>query len=277
MNLDWVRMQPETIFHEPLTFYTDPLPQHGALVVQYPVISMQGDTLAIFTNEAILNPPPCCDVDMTPDTSPVVVPHGGSFGLTGTIGNPTPNPIMTDVWVGVIYLGNFYQLWYFPNISLAPAQYVSAHLNQNVPNNAPPGTYAYVAYCGDRPTGVVCDSAKFPFTVTSALVPGGNDSWTLEGGWDSHTDMPAEYSLVGSYPNPFNASAVITYELPQAGDVSLEIFNLMGQRAGLLVDGYKEAGRHKVTWNAAGYPSGIYFYRLDAGDKVFTKRMTLLK
>jgi len=180
MNLDWVRMQPETIFHEPLTFYTDPLPQHGALVVQYPVISMQGDTLAIFTNEAILNPPPCCDVDMTPDTSPVVVPHGGSFGLTGTIGNPTPNPIMTDVWVGVIYLGNFYQLWYFPNISLAPAQYVSAHLNQNVPNNAPPGTYAYVAYCGDRPTGVVCDSAKFPFTVTSALVPGGNDSWTLE-------------------------------------------------------------------------------------------------
>jgi len=216
----------------------------------------------------------CCDVGMTPDTYPITVPPGGSFGLTGTIGNPTASPIITDVWVGVKYLSNFYQLWLFNNIPLNPGQYVNAHLNQSVPGFAPAGTYDYVAYCGDKPTK--CDSAVFQFTVTGARIDGGADNWALEGGWDN-ASVPNEVGLVGSYPNPFNATTTITYEIPVAGNVSLEIYNIMGQKAATLVDGNIEAGRHSITWDAANFSSGIYFYKLTAGIKVFTKRMTLLK
>jgi len=219
---------------------------------------------------------PCCDVSMTPDTSPVVVPHGGSFGLTGTIGNPTAAPIQTDVWVGVIYLGTFYQLWLFNNIPLNPGQYISAHMNQSVPNYAPAGTYIYRAYCGDRPTNVKCDSFSFNFTVTGARVDGGADDWTLEGGFNS-VDMPTDYALVGCYPNPFNATTTITYALPSAGNVNLDVYNLAGQRVATLVNGYNDAGQHNIVWDGSGYSSGIYFYRLTAGDFTQTKRMTLLK
>ncbi|MBD3233682.1 MAG: T9SS type A sorting domain-containing protein, partial [candidate division Zixibacteria bacterium] len=89
--------------------------------------------------------------------------------------------------------------------------------------------------------------------------------------------VPAEYGLSSNYPNPFNASTNISYQLPEAGKVSLEVYNLMGQKVAALVNGHKEAGQHTVTWNAASFSSGIYFYKLNVGDKVFTKRLTLLK
>ncbi|MBD3233391.1 MAG: T9SS type A sorting domain-containing protein, partial [candidate division Zixibacteria bacterium] len=68
-----------------------------------------------------------------------------------------------------------------------------------------------------------------------------------------------------------------TFELPAAGNVNLEVYNLMGQKVATLVDGHKEAGQHSVNWNAADQASGVYFYKLSAGEKVFTQRVTLLK
>ncbi len=217
----------------------------------------------------------CGDVDMIPDDDPIYVPPGGSFGLTGFISNPNPDPILTDVWVGVVHQGNFFELWNFSNISLNPGQSVNSHLNQSVPNYAPSGTYDYVAYCGDKP--VSCDTASFQFTVTGARIPNGADDWTLEGDWGSDNVIPSEYAFSGSYPNPFNAETNITFELPQAGEVTLEIYNLMGQKLTTLVDEYKEAGKHTVTWDAADYSSGVYFYKLHAGDFISTKKMSLLK
>jgi len=257
---------------------------------------------------------PCCDVSMTPDTSPVTVPPGGSFGLTGTISNPTTDPIQTDVWVGVKYNNVFYQLWLFNNIALNPGQSLSTHLNQNVPIYAPLGSYEYVAYCGDYNTNK-CDSAKFDFTVVAGgmLSPGelrgdgkaqaciaeqGDkdmpllssrlhresnkgmpqlEGWILEGGWNVGEDLPSEYTLIGNYPNPFNATTTITYALASAGNVNLAVYNIAGQRVATLVDGYSEAGQHSVIWDAANYSSGIYFSKLTAGIKALTKRMTLLE
>ncbi|PJA30129.1 MAG: hypothetical protein CO189_00545 [candidate division Zixibacteria bacterium CG_4_9_14_3_um_filter_46_8] len=217
----------------------------------------------------------CCDVNMVPDTYPINVPPGGSFGLTGFIANPTSAPIATDVWVGVKYLTSFFQLWYFANIPLNPGQFLSAHMNQAVPGFAPLGTYTYIAYCGDRPTNVKCDSAFFSFSVVGGRIEGGYDAWTLEGGFDAG-NTPNEYAA-GSYPNPFNATTTITYVIPTAGNVNLAVYNIAGQKVATLVDGYNEAGPHSVTWDAANYSSGIYFYKLSAGEKVFTERMTLLK
>ncbi|MBD3233664.1 MAG: S8 family serine peptidase [candidate division Zixibacteria bacterium] len=89
--------------------------------------------------------------------------------------------------------------------------------------------------------------------------------------------IPTNYGLNDAYPNPFNAQTNITYSVPESGNVSLEVFNLMGQKVATLVNGNVEAGVHTITWDANQHSSGIYFYKLTAGDKNFTKRMTLLK
>lgn len=222
--------------------------------------------------------PLCADVEMVPDNDPpIIVPPGGSFGLTGTIGNPTEEAIVTDVWVGVQLYDIFIQLWEFPNIPLQPGQSFSSHLNQHVPVSAAPGTYKYYAFCGDYDGWTVCDSASFEFTVTGALGSGGASDWILDGGWNETEMLPNEVTLSSNYPNPFNASTQISYSIPEAADVKLEVFNLLGQRVAALEDGLKDAGNHTVTWDASDMASGIYFYKLTAGDKIFTKRMTLLK
>ncbi|MCX6134921.1 MAG: T9SS type A sorting domain-containing protein [Ignavibacteriales bacterium] len=88
--------------------------------------------------------------------------------------------------------------------------------------------------------------------------------------------LPSRIALSQNYPNPFNPSTTINYQLPKASNVSLQIFNALGQRVATLAEGNKEAGFHMVQWNA-GVPSGVYFYRLQAGQYVETKAMTVLK
>ncbi len=85
-----------------------------------------------------------------------------------------------------------------------------------------------------------------------------------------------------NYPNPFNPSTTIAFQLPQAGPVALKVFNIAGQLVKTLIDEEKGIGEHTVIWNGtnevgADVPSGIYFYRLQAGEFSETKRMTLLK
>ena len=94
---------------------------------------------------------------------------------------------------------------------------------------------------------------------------------------------PTEFSLRSNYPNPFNPSTVIAYDIPEQAHVTLEVYNLLGQVVIRLVDGVKPPGAYTVTWNAhnkSGHQvaSGIYLYRIvtSIGD-VETKRMTLLK
>jgi len=89
--------------------------------------------------------------------------------------------------------------------------------------------------------------------------------------------LPEEYSLEQNIPNPFNPITEIRFSLPEASDVCLEIFNIMGQRVQTLVNEPLEAGYHSYTWNAGSYASGVYFTRLRAGTFVDTKKMILLK
>ena len=93
--------------------------------------------------------------------------------------------------------------------------------------------------------------------------------------------MPTEYALSQNYPNPFNPSTVINYSLPSASDVSLKIYNTLGQEVATLVNGYQEAGRFNVTFNASNLASGIYIYRINAksNKKEFSsiKKFVLMK
>jgi hypothetical protein len=87
---------------------------------------------------------------------------------------------------------------------------------------------------------------------------------------------PNKFSLSQNYPNPFNPSTTIRYDLPTSLKVSLNIYNTLGQLVATLVDEKMEPGSYTVQWNA-NVPSGVYFYRLQAGEYMEAKRMILLK
>jgi hypothetical protein len=85
------------------------------------------------------------------------------------------------------------------------------------------------------------------------------------------------FALGQNYPNPFNPSTVISYQLPVSAHVMLKVFDIMGRDVRTLVDERKNAGTHAVTLDASGLPSGVYFYRLQAGSFVQSKKLMLLK
>jgi hypothetical protein len=95
-------------------------------------------------------------------------------------------------------------------------------------------------------------------------------------------NVPAEFGLDQNYPNPFNAGTQITYGLAEDANVDLAIYNILGQRVVTLESGHREAGYHTVAWdgrdrNGDEVASGMYFYRIKAGDLVTSKKMILLK
>jgi hypothetical protein len=100
--------------------------------------------------------------------------------------------------------------------------------------------------------------------------------------WDDDGTLPTRFELAQNYPNPFNPETALRLSLPQAGHVTLDIYNLLGQRVITLYDGSAPAGYLELRWNGrdqAGRPvgSGVYFYRMVAGDFQQVRKMVLLK
>jgi hypothetical protein len=89
--------------------------------------------------------------------------------------------------------------------------------------------------------------------------------------------VPAEYSLGPNYPNPFNAQTTIPFILKRQERVRVTIFNALGQRIEILADETFSAGEHTLRWNAGGYPSGLYFYRIQAGPFTSIRKCLLLR
>ncbi len=95
-------------------------------------------------------------------------------------------------------------------------------------------------------------------------------------------NLPSEISLEQNYPNPFNPVTNIEYRLPERTSVSIEVFNSAGQKVATLVDGERPAGRHSIKWDGTDdsgirVSSGIYLYRLSAGNNSESRKMLLLK
>ena len=118
-------------------------------------------------------------------------------------------------------------------------------------------------------SALVCDKSCAAWKVSTKN--------TMEG-----NTLPLTYALHQNYPNPFNPQTVIQYALPRACEVQITIYNMLGQKVKTLVDGYQDAGYKRVEWNGRNgrgeeIASGIYFYRIKAGDFVDSKKMVILK
>jgi len=110
------------------------------------------------------------------------------------------------------------------------------------------------------------DDARFIFTVDSeplsSEIPG---------------DVPIELELAQNYPNPFNPSTVIRYTVPEQAHIRLTIYDMLGREISVLVNEQQGPGSYDVTWDGTDFTSGMYLYRLEAGSKSMTRRMTLIK
>jgi hypothetical protein len=146
------------------------------------------------------------------------------------------------------------------------------------------------------PTNIMCENATRDYMIHKGVQPDEAVWITREGAARGEDDVvkraiawirkttsvetgqqaPTTYALRQNYPNPFNPSTTISYSLPKSATVTLKIFNALGQEIASLVNERKEAGYYQATWNANA-PSGVYFYRLQAGEFAETRKLVLVK
>jgi hypothetical protein len=122
--------------------------------------------------------------------------------------------------------------------------------------------------------------ANVGLSVPDGMIPGDIDqiAYRVEGGMNEEL-IPRDFALHQNYPNPFNPTTSISFDLPEASHVTLDVYNIMGQKVATLADEYMDAGTHSVDWTAGSSTaaSGIYFYRIKTGSYTDSKKMMLLK
>ena len=164
--------------------------------------------------------------------------------------------LFAGTWNGGVFLSKDYgDNWEPVNTGLTDPVTQTFAVTQTL---ATDGTYLYA---GDRGTGVWRRQLSEMITSAETFA----------------SSQPSWYSLEQNYPNPFNPSTIIKYELPKTSVVRLSVYDLLGREVSVLVNERKDAGVHEVKFDGSNLASGVYFYRLQAGDFVQSKRLLLLK
>jgi hypothetical protein len=104
-----------------------------------------------------------------------------------------------------------------------------------------------------------------------------NPCWNYIGIAANNRDIPKVFSLSQNYPNPFNPSTKIDFAIPKAGMVKLVVYNVLGAEVATLINENMQPGYHSVTFNGINLASGVYFYKITAGDFTAVKKMLLVK
>ncbi len=234
-------------------------------------------------------------IDCSPDSPPVIIPTpgGGSFNYTIDVTNNTNSTQSVDVWVYAQRDGGggtdprFLQF----DVSLGATSTTTFNVTETIPT-VDAGNFTYNCKAGDIGTTTIINSSAFPVAVTP-VEGAGRESIALEGsGWEGvakasifeeeGTAAPEAFSLGDNYPNPFNPTTNINYNLKEASHVKLSIYNTLGQEVKSLVNGFQSTGTQVAKWNATNsagqaVSAGLYFYRLEANGLVVTKKMVLAK
>ena len=242
----------------------------------------RADMGALYYNH--LTPPANLDVTLTPLNPPIVIPaHGGRFRFFASVVNHGPAAPFW-IWVRLKPPSLPPQTIVGP-VSLNPPVNVtvSRSRTQTVPGSWSPGLYTITGYANLTVTYPAIDSSSFTFTKSTTADDGpfvGDASCTGApfpyeiGGTGS---VVFEFALLEASPNPFNPSTAIRYELRAASPVNLKVYDTAGRSVATLVDGWREAGTHEVTFDGSNLASGMYLYSLIAGEKVATGKMLLVK
>ncbi len=192
---------------------------------------------------------------ITSDTIPVTT----NWNMIGSISYPIPVSSITGIPSGIV-TSPFYTFnhGYNPSDTILPGRAYWVKSNQ-----------AGVLILSS--TGLLRSQNRISILSTSELPPPPPTDENVI------TDIPTEFSLGQNYPNPFNPVTIISYALPANNFVTLNIYNLLGQQVATLVHEIQGAGWHEVSFDASSLPSGIYMYRIQAGEYSELKKLVVMK
>jgi hypothetical protein len=225
---------------------------------------------------------PPVDVTVTPVNPPIIIPaNGGTFQYRAHMQNTTMFAQTFHGWTRWRNPSGMWQNLLGPfTLTLPGNAGVTRRRFQNVAGSNPPGVYTFVGYVGPN-TSTIWDSSFFTFTKMADDRGGewvnNNDNWGEEFTDESDFLLPPSSFILSVSPNPFNPTTALGYQLSSPGYVSLKVYDTAGREVVTLVNGWREAGDHELTFDASGLPSGIYFARLEAGKYVQTQKLVLLK
>ncbi len=219
-------------------------------------------------------------------TSNTTVNPGGSISFLYTVTNTTGGAVSGDLFFTARRNGATVAQGVVQSGTLPAGARVGASFTQNVPASAPPGNYSYTLSIGQFPNAAV-DSVPFTVTVTG-LRERGPEGWTVSEAMPwvdgeqtlqpaSSEAVPEAFALEAAYPNPFALSTTVGFALPEAADVRVSVYDVLGREVAVLVDEQLEAGRHSAAFDARGLASGVYLVRMTSDGFVEVQRVTLVR
>lgn len=263
----WVFTQPGRYILQPAMYAVINGQAGGQLNMYY------GSSISIYV-DAPPPPPPPLAVSISGPTS-LGIDVNGTWTATASGGSPSYS----------------YQ-WYYEypsNGGAGPA------LSGNAikPNLPPSGTWYSIGSDSPTLTTAFYATIYLECIVTDATKASASNSITVDIGSSSAVaeqnssdatnkvllkeELPTSYAMEQNYPNPFNPSTVINYQLPQAGFVTLKVYDILGNEVKTLVNEFKSAGKYSTNFGASNLASGIYIYQLKSGSYISIKKMILAK
>jgi len=201
--------------------------------------------------------------------------QGGNFGVMAVVTNPTAENVHYEIVMMAMELPFGQEPLCSDHLTfyLHPGQVCHPVMSISFEENLAPVSKQYLVYAqvvNDGGQTVALDVTR----VFQAAHPGVDDQGSLNR--VSPSAFPGEPTLTLN-PNPFNPQTVARYEIRDARHVSLRVYDTAGREVATLVDGWREAGAHEVTFDGSALPSGIYLAKLEAGGVIQTQKLVLVK
>ncbi len=211
---------------------------------------------------------------------------GGNIYFDVYVENAGLTPLSFDAWLEIVYEGGTPSTVVMRSFTNYQPGWTINRPNMffPVPGSYASGNYTFTGKVGVHPS-VVWDESGFPFVKSGTDYVAGFIPWVPDGVPNPFDEIdkgdarvaPTEFTLLGAYPNPFNPTTAISYQLSAVSLVNLSVYDISGRKVAELVDGWRNAGVHEATFDASDLASGIYIYRIEAGDFSAVRKMVLVK
>ncbi len=226
-----------------------------------------------------------CTITLTPFGEPIILPpQGGTVNYGLAIQNSPDYYNIFDCWISMQQPdGQIIPILLRGDIYLGPGTGLARSLSLRLNAGAMSGTYTVTAYVGNHPN-IIEDFDSFTFVKLPAgdAETGEGGTVTISGWGETETvlqksSLPQATRLLGHYPEPFNPTTEIRFELGEATDVKLDVYSPAGQKVATILNRHLLPSVYRETFDGRGLSSGMYLYRLQAGDFAATGKMVLMK
>ncbi|MFH1861917.1 MAG: T9SS type A sorting domain-containing protein [bacterium] len=227
-----------------------------------------------------LDTTPLASVSLVPQEELILIPEsGGSFEYTISITNHQTSPVTGTVWMDIVLPNGLEYPLLNVVLTIPAGATISRVRTQLIPAGARAGDYVYRAFVGAYPA--LWSSDGFAFSKLGVGTGVDQTNWGI-----IEESQPTGIGLVQTEtanktvsvtPNPFNATTVFSFDLPETAWIELKIYNLCGREVAVLQEGWGLAGQQSFSWNANSLAAGVYFYRLKVDSETCSGKLVLLK